>query len=72
MAENGVLPSDLAEQTPFQWFTMFFTEHREPVPDDPRETLYRINLDREAKGERPAIPHWWGDADKLPRKSRAK
>lgn len=68
LVESGITPNTVAEMTPFQAFAVLFEERAETPSGDKLETLYAINLERDAKRERPAVPSWW--ADHLPRKPR--
>jgi hypothetical protein len=68
LLESGITPGQIADLTPHQAFAVLFEEPKEEPAAEPLEALYRINLDREAKGEPPAVPQWWGES--LPRKPR--
>lgn len=66
--DSGITPAMVADLTPAQALAVLFEPTPKPTPGDAVEALYAINQERAAKGERPAVPHWW--ADHLPRAKR--
>ena len=66
MFDSGITPNQIAELTPHQAFAVLYEPRKESAASSPLESLYLINLRREAKGQQPSIPHWWGST--LPRR----